>query len=59
MTVKQQEEFYAKVCDMLDKLSRAEEKDKKAEACIVMVEVFGSEFPVNPERSIVGHSESA
>ena len=37
----------------------AEKKDKKSEACSILAEVFGVDFPVKTERSYVGHSESA
>lgn len=59
MSDKQQDNFYDKICTMLSKLEEAEKKDKKSEACSILVEVFGSDFPVKTERSYVGHSESA
>lgn len=59
MTVKQQNDFYNKVCNMSSKLQEVEKKDKKSEACSILVELFGSDFPVKTERSYVGHSESA
>ena len=59
MTLRQQDNFYNKLCNMLSRLEEAEKKDKKTEACSILVEVFGSDFPVKTERSYVGHSESA
>lgn len=59
MSKKQQEDFYKKIGMMLEKLCVAEGKEKKSEACNIMVEIFGSDFPVRVERSYVGHSESA
>ena len=59
MTLNQQDTFYNKLCNMLSSLEEAEKKDKKSEACSILAEVFGSDFPVKTERSYVGHSESA
>lgn len=59
MTRKQQNEFHDKICNMISKLEDAEKQTKKAEACRILAEVFGSEFPVTVDRSYVGHSESA
>lgn len=59
MTLRQQDNFYNKLCNMLSRLEEAEKKNKKSEACSILAEVFGSDFPVKTERSYVGHSESA
>lgn len=59
MSSKQQENFYNKLSNMLSKLEETEMKDKKAEACKVLVKVFGNDFTVKTDRSFVGHSESA
>ena len=59
MTLKQQDNFYNKLCHMLSRLEEATKKEKKSEACSILAEVFGSDFPVKTERSYVGHSESA
>ncbi len=59
MSMKQQDEFHSKIVDMISKLNDAEKKEKKAEACAIMTEIFGEEFPVKTDRSYVGHSESA
>lgn len=59
MTPNQHESFYNKICAMITKLEEVEAKTKKSEACTIMVEIFGSDFPVKTDRSYVGHSESA
>lgn len=59
MTERQQNNFYNELCAMFSKLEEAEKKDKKSEACRVLAEVFGNDFPVKTERSYVGYSESA
>lgn len=59
MTAKQQNNLYNKVCNIVTTLEEVEKKDKKSEACTLLVELFGSDFPVKTERSYVGHSESA
>ena len=59
MTKNQQENFYNRICTMASKLDDAEKQSKKSEACSILAEIFGDEFPVKTERSYVGHSESA
>lgn len=59
MSVKQQDEFYEKICTLISKIDEAQGKSKKAESCSILAEIFGCEFPVKVERSYVGHSESA
>ena len=59
MTVQQQDDLFDKVCAMLSRLEEAEKQTKMAEACRILVDVFGTDFPVKTERSYVGHSESA
>ena len=59
MTVQQQDDLYDKVCSMISMLEEAKKQTKMAEACRILVEVFGTDFPVKTERSYVGHSESA
>lgn len=59
MTAKQQDNVYNEICNMLAKLEEVEGKTRKSEACSLMVEIFGEEFPVKTDRSYVGHSESA
>lgn len=59
MTEIQMEDFYQKLDSMLSKLDEVSSKSKRAEACSLLVEVFGSDFPVTVDRSTVGTSESA
>lgn len=59
MSLKQQEEFYNKIVLMQSQIVEAEGKSKKSEACKIMAELFGDDFPVTAERSYVGTSESA
>lgn len=59
MTLNQQDEFYDQICTLIKKLGEAEKKTKKSEACTIMTEILGNEFPIKTERSYVGHSESA
>ena len=59
MTPAQQDNFYDEISAMLSKLDEAEKKTKKSEACSLMTQIFGSDFPVKTDRSYVGHSESA
>ena len=59
MTNKQKNNFYNEICKLYAKLIEAEGKDKKSEVCQIMVDIFGTDFPVVVERSYVGTSESA
>lgn len=59
MTDNQMEAFYQKTLTMLNKLDEVKTKTKKSEACEILVEVFGKDFPVTVDKSIVGTSESA
>lgn len=59
MTAKQMDAFYEKICALTSKLEEVEKQTKKSEACSILAEIFGSDFPVKTERSYVGHSESA
>ena len=59
MTNKQMNNFYNEICTMHSKLTEVEGKEKKSEACQVMTDIFGEDFPVVVERSYVGTSESA
>lgn len=59
MTAKQMDDFYTKIACLdvvLEEVSREERRNK---ACEKMQEVFGMDFPVKYDRSIVGTSESA
>lgn len=59
MTAKQQDAFYRKICTLMSKLDEVEKQTKKSEACRILTDIFGDDFPVKTERSYVGHSESA
>lgn len=59
MTDKQMEDFYQKINGMYGKLNEVKEKTKKSEACTVLVELFGDDFPITVDKSMVGTSESA
>lgn len=59
MTNRQMDEFYAKISDMVSKLEEVKGKNKKSEACKVLIELFGTEFPATVDKSYVGTSESA
>ena len=59
MTPHQQNNFYEKVVSAIEKFEDAETKTKKSDACKIMSDLFGDDFPVYVERSFVGTSESA
>ena len=59
MTPKQQDNFHDKVISALSKLDEVEKKTKKSDACKLMTDLFGDDFPVTVEKSYVGTSESA
>jgi len=59
MTNKQIDGFYKKISDMASKLEEVKGKNKKSEACKLLIELFGTEFPATVDKSYVGTSESA
>jgi len=59
MTAKQMEAFYGKVQTLISKLNEADEKSKLSEKCTVLSEIFGDDFPIKSQRSMVGSTESA
>ena len=59
MTEKQQNDFYNEIETLISKLEAVENEGKKSDACKVMTEIFGEDFPVTVEKSYVGTSESA
>lgn len=59
MSLKQQDTFHSKIVAMDEKLDEVEEKDTLSEKCTLLAELFGDDFPVLSERSIVGSTESA
>ncbi len=59
MTQKQMENFYQKLNSMITKLDEVKTKEKRSEACSILVDLFGDDFPVTVDKSMVGTSESA
>ncbi|WP_169736143.1 hypothetical protein [Ruminococcus albus] len=59
MTENQQDDFHSKLTTMKSKLTEVENTDKKSEACKVLAQIFGNDFPIKADRSYVGTSESA
>jgi hypothetical protein len=59
MTDKQMENFYQKTVTLVGKLDEVKGKDKRADACSMLVLLFGEDFPVTVDKSMVGTSESA
>jgi hypothetical protein len=59
MTDKQMESFYNKISSMISKLDDVKTKEKRADACAILVDLFGADFPVTVDKSMVGTSESA
>lgn len=59
MTINQMETLYQELDKMITKLEDAQKKTKRSEACTLMTELFGKDFPVTTDRSYVGTSESA
>ncbi len=59
MSENQMETLYQEFGKMIDKLKEAQKKERKSEACSLMVDLFGKDFPVTNDRSFVGTSESA
>lgn len=59
MSKLQQNDFHSKLSTMKSKLVEIENIDKKSEACKVLVQIFGNDFPIKADRSYVGTSESA
>ena len=59
MTDKQLESFNNKISSMVSKLDDVKTKEKRADACSILVDLFGADFPVTVDKSMVGTSESA
>lgn len=59
MTKSQMESFYNKLDNLLSALKEAKNKEKRSEACRILVDQFGEKFPVTYDKSTVGTSESA
>ncbi|WP_283606666.1 nucleotidyltransferase domain-containing protein [Faecalispora anaeroviscerum] len=59
MTDKQLNSFYDKVVALVTKLDEVKGKDKRSDACAILIKVFGDDFPSTVDKSMVGTSESA
>ena len=59
MTNKEMQTFYEQISLMEEKLKEVSNKEKKSEACEILIKLFGEDFPNKLDRSIVGTSESA
>ncbi len=59
MTDKQLDSFYNKVDTLVTKLDEVKGKDKRSDACAVLIKIFGEDFPSTVDKSMVGTSESA
>ena len=59
MTTKQMDTLYKEICTMEEKLNSVLTKTKKSEACEILVQLFGEDFPITVDKSVVGTSESA
>lgn len=59
MTDKQMEDLYQKIEKMIEKLNQVQQKTKRSEACTILAELFGDDFPITVDKSMVGTSESA
>ncbi|MDD3416151.1 MAG: nucleotidyltransferase [Lachnospiraceae bacterium] len=59
MSEKQLESFYSKIDSMISKMDEVKSKQKRADACAILVDLFGDDFPVTVDKSMVGTSESA
>lgn len=59
MTEKQMENFYNILDSMITKLDEVKTKEKRSDACSILVDLFGEDFPVTVDKSMVGTSESA
>lgn len=59
MTLKQKTAFHDKLVEMEETLNKVAGKETLSEQCELLQELFGSDFPILSDRSIVGTSESA
>ena len=59
MTLKQKTAFHDELVKMEETLDEVAGKEALSEQCELLQELFGSEFPILSDRSIVGTSESA
>lgn len=59
MTAKQMDDFYKKIDNMSKTLEEVEQEEKRNKACEKLQSIFGEDFPIKYDRSLVGTSESA
>lgn len=59
MTLNQQTTFHDKIVAMDDKLDEVKNKESLSNKCTLLTELFGTDFPILSNRSVVGSSESA
>lgn len=59
MTNKQMDDFYKKIVEMQEILEEVKKEKKKNLACEKLRKLWGEDFPITYDRSIVGTSESA
>ena len=59
MTNKQMDLFYKKICSLASVLEEVKNCSNRKEACTKLAKVFGDDFPVTVDKSLVGSSESA
>lgn len=59
MTNKQMDDFYNKVVEFQELLEEATTEDKRDKACKILRKIWGDDFPITYDRSMVGTSESA
>lgn len=59
MTFKQKSTFREKIVAMDDKLEEVRKESTLSDKCILLAELFGTDFPILSNRSMVGSSESA
>lgn len=59
MSLKQMENFYNKLEEMIKIYNEAEKEEKRNKACEKLQSIFGCDFPIKYDRSLVGTSESA
>ena len=59
MTNKQMDSFYEKICSLASVLEEVKNCSNRKETCTKLAKVFGDDFPVTVDKSLVGSSESA
>lgn len=59
MTIKQKTDFHNEMAKMIETLKQVHEKVSLSGKCELLQDIFGTDFPVLSDRSVVGTSESA